>query len=201
MTTASFEKNNLNWQIQQFGRELSEWIELQTAKFSPPSNNSNPSPMPQFELASWVVELIFWVVVVLAGAWVLWQLYRWLSPYIDILKAQAGWRGADRPVSPNASTVADWLRRVKEQQQQGNYPEACRALYMAMLQRLNDTNQIAHQSSRTDGEYLQLVQQLPRSQSYQTLLQTHEQLCFGEETVSADTFEHCQQAYREIAES
>jgi hypothetical protein len=69
---------------------------------------------------------------------------------------------------------------------------------MATLQRLHDSAIAPHQPSRTDGEYLQLVQQLPQSQSYQALIATHEQLCFNAEIVP-ENFSQCQQAYQEIA--
>jgi hypothetical protein len=69
---------------------------------------------------------------------------------------------------------------------------------MAMLQRLNDSGLAPHHSSRTDGEYLQLVQQLSQPQPYQTLIMTHQRLCFSNAEVSSAVFEQCQQAYREI---
>jgi hypothetical protein len=73
---------------------------------------------------------------------------------------------------------------------------------MAMLQRLNDTGIVQHEPSRTDGEYLQLlIQQLPQPRPYQTLLMTHQQLCFSNVEASPSLFEQCQQAYREIEAS
>jgi hypothetical protein len=67
-----------------------------------------------------------------------------------------------------------------------------------MLQRLNDTGIVKDQPSRTDGEYLQLVQQLPQPQPYQTLLITHQELSFSNAEASPSLFDECQQAYREI---
>jgi hypothetical protein len=67
-----------------------------------------------------------------------------------------------------------------------------------MLQQLNDAGIAPQQPSRTDGEYLQLTQDLPQQQSYQTLLAIHEQLCFGNVEISGSVFEECQEAYREI---
>jgi hypothetical protein len=203
MATASFQKNSLSWQLRQLGQQVKEWIELQTSKISPRStNSSNPGDLPQIELATWVGEVIFWLVVSLAVAWIVWQLYRAFSPYFSMLKAQSSWfkqqRASAKPADP---TAADWLRRAREQQQQGNYREACRAIYLATLQRLNDTQQIPHQTSRTDGEYLRMVQRLPRTEPYQVLFGIHERLCFGDDAnISATTVERCQQAYQEIAE-
>ncbi|MBD0347133.1 MAG: DUF4129 domain-containing protein, partial [Coleofasciculus sp. Co-bin14] len=62
----------------------------------------------------------------------------------------------------------------------------------------NDTGLVPHQSSRTDGEYLQLIQQLPKPTPYQTLLVTHQELCFSNTEASRSVFDQCQEAYREI---
>jgi hypothetical protein len=95
--------------------------------------------------------------------------------------------------------VSGWLRQVQAFQRQGNYAQACRALYMAMLQRLDDTKQVPQQASRTDGEYLQAIQTLNQPTPYQVLITTHERVCFDDNsTISSATFERCQQAYREI---
>jgi hypothetical protein len=125
-------------------------------------------------------------------------LYKWLNPLVEeqwqtakLLKRQA-------TQSATEHTLSGWMQQVQEFQRQGNYREACRSLYMATLQRLNDAKIVPHQSSRTDREYWGLVKLLPQSEAYQTLLRTHELLCFGEATISAETFNRCQQAYREI---
>jgi hypothetical protein len=106
---------------------------------------------------------------------------------------------ADKARTQNSEVlIANWLQRSQKFQQQGNYREACLCLYKAMLQRLNDTGIVKDQPSRTDGEYLQLVQQLPQPQPYQTLLITHQKLCFSNAEASPSLFDECQQAYREI---
>jgi len=66
---------------------------------------------------------------------------------------------------------------------------------MAMILRLNETQLIPDDRSRTDGEYTRLVAQLPLAENYQTLLQTHEELTFSQATISADRFQRCQRAY------
>jgi len=67
-----------------------------------------------------------------------------------------------------------------------------------VLQRLNDAGTAVHQPSRTDGEYLELIQQLPQPVPYETVITIHEQLHFGTREASASTFEQCQQAYQQI---
>lgn len=71
---------------------------------------------------------------------------------------------------------------------------------MAMLQELNDKNIIPHKISRTDGEYRELLRKMPRSQSYFTLISTHENICFGNADISLQIWQTCQKAYQEIEE-
>jgi hypothetical protein len=70
-----------------------------------------------------------------------------------------------------------------------------------MLQRLHETNLVPHKPSRTDREYLQLLQlSLSETQPYETLITTHEQLCFGNGEVLPENYQQCRQAYQEIAQ-
>jgi hypothetical protein len=146
-----------------------------------------------------LVKTAFWVILGLLLIWVGWQM--WQRFHLSIYSLtnplnQATGKGSRTPAQE--LSVATWLQRSQKLQQQGNYREACRCLYMAMLQRLNDSGLAPHHSSRTDGEYLQLVQQLSQPQPYQTLIMTHQRLCFSNAEVSSAVFEQCQQAYREI---
>ncbi|MEG4036609.1 DUF4129 domain-containing protein [Microcoleus sp. w1-18aA5] len=90
------------------------------------------------------------------------------------------------------------MLRSQKLQQQGKYRQACHCLYMALLQRLNDAGTVVYQPSRTDGEYLQLIQQLPQPVPYETLIRIHQQLYFRNRRADPSTFEQCQQAYQQI---
>ncbi|MBD2019805.1 DUF4129 domain-containing protein [Leptolyngbya sp. FACHB-36] len=187
MSTDSFQRTNLDWQFQQLSQRIGEWIELRLGK----SLGSAPFPTvsPHF------VEIAFWLIVSLLVGWLGWQLFWLLRPYLERrspLQRQSSLTRTEQ------QTAANWLQQAQTFQRQGNYREACRALYLAMLQRLNDAKRIAHQSSRTDGEYLQLVQQLAHPQPYQTLIATHEQLCFSDAPISAEAFDRCQSAYQQL---
>lgn len=189
MPTGDFEKTSWGWQIEQFQRQVGEWVELQFSHLK--LNRYVPGTT-----ALWLgklIEVAFWLVVSLVLIRLCWQLWRQFSP---VFWSQA--EVTETTTTLSESTVAEWLQRSQTYFRQGNYREACRYLYLAMLQRLNDTGIIRHQPSRTDGEYLQLVRQLHQSQPYQTLITTHEQLCFGDAEVLLETFNQCQQAYQEI---
>ena len=193
MAADSFGKNGLGWQLQQLGQRVGEWIEAQFSRNAP--------DLPQisnwsFPIGVW--EVMFWAIVLSATFWLGWQIFRLLAPYWMRSQTQGARQPRKAASKEEERSVAGWIRQMQEFQRQGNYREACRALYMAMLQRLNDTKLVPHQSSRTDGEYWQVVQPLPQSQAYQTLIRTHEQLCFGDGVVSADVFNRCQRAYQEI---
>ncbi len=202
MPTDSFEKNSLGWQLGQLQQRFGEWWELQTSQFSP--------NQPEASVPSWlnspilwlIAKAAFWLLLALLLSWAALQIVRLLSPYFYSLRNQLSQPDDKaRETLVSELSVAEWLERSQKFQQQGNYREACLCLYKAMLQRLNDAGIAPHQSSRTDGEYLQLIQQLPQPQPYQTLLMTHQQLCFSNAEASPSVFEQCQQAYREIEAS
>jgi hypothetical protein len=199
MSNGSFEKDSLGWQLGQLQQRFGEWWELQLSRFSPnPSKASLPSwwnsPMIQT-----LAKAAFWLILALLLTWIGLQIGRWLHPYLYSLTHSLSQPAQKVTQTPAKSlSVAGWLQRSQKFQQQGNYREACRSLYMAMLQRLHDNGIAPHESSRTDGEYLKLVQQLPQPKPYRTLLMTHQQLCFSNTEASSSDFEQCQQAYQEI---
>jgi len=193
--SGTFEKTSLDWQIHQLQQQFGEW--LQRLLYRTPDE-----PYKNWQLPEWLIQSLFWLIVVSLVGFLGWQLYRILRPYL-----LASWRSRSQfrtqPAASAAETlpVATWLQRSRQAQQQGNYREACRALYMAMLQRLNDQNLVEQQPSRTDGEYatlLHTLSKLDRPQPYHLLLRTHESLCFSQATISAETCDRCWQAYREI---
>jgi hypothetical protein len=201
MSADAYEKTNLGWQVQLLQQQIGEWLELKLsqAQHSLP-NFSLPSWLRNLSLPSWLPKAIFWVIVALFLTWVGWQIWRLWGKHLRGLSSQLR-NLAEKPASGRVRelTMSEWLRRASQFQRQGNYREACRCLYMAMLQQLNDTGIAPALASRTDGEYLQLTQDLFQHQSYQTLVTTHEQLCFGNAEISQPIFEQCQQAYREIS--
>ena len=202
MAANEFEKTSFVWQIQQWQQQLSEWIELKLSQNSPNlSNLSIPSWLEQLLKVLWpLLKVVSWLILALALIWLSWQLWLILRPYIYSLSFEMG-NSTSKSMAVKEVMIADWWQRSQQFYRQGNYAEAARCLYMAMLQKLHDTHLIPHQPSRTDGEYRQLIQSLPKHSAYQVLLNTHEQLCFGNADISSTEFEQCQQAYRQIEEN
>lgn len=194
MTAGSFQEDSFGWQAQQLRQRIGEWIELRL--FGTPADYSDT---PTVSLPDWLERGLFWLIVLLTLTWLIWQIQKILRPYWKNWRSQS-WQTLRPMVSqpkrdPNLS---EWLRRAQQAQKEGNYAEACRALYMAMLQRLHEKQLVPQQASRTDGEYLKLVQQMAAARPYQVLIQTHERLCFGNAVISPEVYHHCQQAYQEI---
>jgi len=198
MPTSDFQKTSWGWQFDQFQQQVGEWVELQLSRLKP----SVPKGfLPDID-APWLGELlkaVAWLLLSLVIIWLSWQLWRQFNPVVYSWLSQTEKASITATTSLNELTVTEWLQRSQSYFRQGNYREACRCLYLGMLQRLNDTGIALNDPSRTDGEYLQLLQQLPRSQPYQTLITTHEQLYFGASEILPETFDRCRQAYREIS--
>lgn len=189
---SNYQKNGIGWQLRQWEMRIGEWLEARSPNRD--ETVENVTSAIDWEALS---KVIFWVVIIGLGIWVsiiLWQL---LKPYIYEFFDHSPPTYSSDPKQHEVS-VSQWLNRVQHAQKQGNYDQACFALYMAMLQRLHDNNIALHEESRTDGEYLQLTQTLPKSESYQFLLATHQRLRFGRTSATRSLFEDCQQAYSQL---
>jgi Domain of unknown function (DUF4129) len=183
---ANYQKTSWSWQLQQLQQQAIEWLE---AKFR--------QVLPKQDLPAWliaVMKYLLWFLLIAGLAWVSYQIINFFWQKRDRR------RQVSQPMSIpiKVRTVADLLADAQRFQLQRNYGEACRCLYLAMLQRLNDAKLILHQNSRTDREYAELLKQLPTLPDTTVLLRTHEQLQFADRTISADCFESCQQAYQHL---
>lgn len=187
LATGAFAKNSLGWQLQ----KLTLWAQEALERlFS--SGDAQAAPPPQ--LPSWLLQSLFWLMALAASGWLVWQFCQILLPYWQTLRPPA------RPPTQPHRTSANWLQQAQQAQQQGDYTAACRALYLATLQRLGEQNLISPQASRTDGEYLTLLQTLSLQvpQPYRLLIQTHERLHFDRLPASAELYAECWQAYQQI---
>ncbi|UBF26927.1 DUF4129 domain-containing protein [Kovacikia minuta CCNUW1] len=187
--TASYEITSLGWQIQQLQQRIGEWLErILTPVGTPPIG----------EPPEWLVKAVFWGVSLVLIGWVSQQLYTLLRFYFYPSLLTESSPGETPLPPPKALTVEQWLQRSRTFARQGNYREACRSLYLAALERLNEDDLIPQELSRTDGEYHRLLQTIPNASPYQLLIHTHEQLCFGHAEISAETYDHCQRSFAEL---
>jgi hypothetical protein len=183
---ANFQKTSWSWQIEQLQQRWGEWLQAKLTGVLPKQN-----------LPAWLISAmtyLLWFLLLAGLTWIIYQIVNFFWQKRDRL----------RPVSSPVAlpvkirTVAELLAQSQQFQLQHNYSEACRCLYLAMLQRLHDASLIPHQNSRTDREYAELLKQLPTLQNSTVMLRTHEQLQFADQSISADGFDKCQQAYENL---
>ncbi len=191
----SVEKTSWRWQLEQFQQHLVEWIE---SKLRSPNPNLNPDIFPEW-LGAFLVRLTWLTLLGLA----IWFGYRVIYPYLQnwLVKNRQERGEPDLAVIQKTYTVTELLDRSQQFQRDGNYTEASRWLYLAMLQRLNDAKLIPHQLSRTDREYVQILRTVPNIESGELLAYTHERLYFGNAILTSEDFDRCQQVYHQIDRS
>lgn len=195
-----FEKNNWGWQFYILRKQIGEWVEYQLSQFE----NIIPNVPRGWRFSQWFLQALtigFWVIVGLFVLWVIWRLWKEFNPYLfNWLNEVQNPNNTSVKMNQNISAVA-LLSRAQELASQGNYREGCRCLYLALLQFLHEKGSLPHKVSRTDGEYLQILKlSMSPMQPYETLLTTHEQICFDEMEVVPENYNQCRQAYREIAQ-
>jgi Domain of unknown function (DUF4129) len=199
-----FEQNSPSWQTQLRTQEWSERLEYQLGQFGKWLTKVWPKGKPQSNpdfnwdagvLHSWG-NLLSGLLLSLILGLLFWTCYRLLRHY---------WRTSplarSRSVMPSPAkqqTIADWLVQARRAQREGHYRLACQALYQAALQHLDHRKLVPLEASRTDGEYLAVLTQQPKSMAYQTLIQIHEQLEFGRASESEAIWNRCQTAYQDI---
>jgi hypothetical protein len=187
-----FQKASWQWQLEQIQQRVGEWI-MAKLRFGGPKQI----------LPEWLITAISYFLWFLLFAGLAWITYLIVNRY----GKQFGSRRR-RPSTPDLQpvkqyTLAELLHKAQQFQNQKHYGEACRYLYLAMLQKLNDANLVPHQTSRTDREYIKILNHLPGiapvTNSGKILLQTHEQLQFADRIITAEGFDSCQQAYTQLA--
>lgn len=198
MSTDAFEKTNWGWQFSQFQQQVGEWVEYQFSRFQ----KALPE-LPEWSINPWLGELLkllFWLVLGLLVTWIVWRLWQEFSPFV--YSWLAGVRNPTDAGAKNPSrelSISLLLTQAQEFSRQGNYREACRCVYLALLQQLHEKAIALQQPSRTDGEYLQLLGlTVTPMQPYETLITTHEKLCFGNTEILPENYQQCRQAYREL---
>jgi Domain of unknown function (DUF4129) len=199
MTIENVEKTNWMWQASEIQRQVSEWVDHQFYQLE----NRIPDISPGWKLSDWaskLLSILFWLLVSCLVGWLLWRLWKEFSPYLYAWLNEQG-NSTLRKTQDNGGEMSSVVlkARAAELYRIGNYPEACRCLYMALLQKLHENQVALQQSSRTDGEYLELLADAVNPmQPYETLITTHERLCFGNGQVDSEDYDRCDQAYGEI---
>lgn len=197
-----YEKNNLSWQFYLLQKRVQEWWELQTTQAAQEIGKVPLFDWLDSEVVKFLARVVFWSLIALLLFWLVSVITNLVIPYFAKLRRDSSQSFLRvNQTKFNSLDVSAWLRKSLHFEQQGNYREACLCLYRAMLQLLHERGIAPQEESRTDGEYLNLVIYLPQGLSYQTLILTHQRLCFGRVNASVALYQNCLQAYREIENS
>jgi hypothetical protein len=201
MPTQDFEKTNWGWQFYLFQKQAGEWLDSQLSGFQ----NAIPNLPPGWRISQWFLDaltILFWILVGLFSLWLIWRLWKEFNPYLFAwLNEKQNPSNANVRVTQKELSSSVLLARSHEYYRQQNYREACRYLYLTLIQLLHEKSILPSKLSRTDGEYLELLKLSSTSMPpYETLITTHEQICFDDMQVVQENYEQCRQAYREIAQ-
>ncbi|MGR3274110.1 DUF4129 domain-containing protein [Acaryochloris marina NIES-2412] len=195
------------WQAENSVRQTREWVEFQWQRLGHwvlgnEAANLNTPP--------WWGDILLWIargLAVLIVLWVLRALYqqlkgwrRWFSKKIALSDA------IQQPLISDLTTVQDWLQQAVQAQTEGDYANGCRALYMALLLRLEETGWIYRDRAFTNQEYLRRLESQwvlkakpTRLQgTWRQIFQVHDASYYGAASVTPETFQSCQQAYQTL---
>jgi len=200
-TTASFQKDSLGWRFQQFTQDINEWFE---ALFSDRSPELPEGELPQWTIPERLIDGLFWLLVGGMVGWLLWRIFPSLKRWVLSVWKNQPWKTIVPAPRSSWVTHQQWLQESERWAKKGNYTEACRSLYLSLLQWFHEHQVIVQQSSRTDREYTQLLPQslksFPKIEAATIVFQTHERLCFSHQVVGEEEFLTCRQAYQAIAD-
>jgi hypothetical protein len=106
------------------------------------------------------------------------------------------------PPSTQTHSPQHWILRSQKLARQEQYPEACRALYFALLQWFHEQAIIPQSLSRTDGEYVALLAKArfttAQIDSAAIVIEIHQRLCFSAQSIDQQEFLHCQTAMQRL---
>jgi len=195
------------WQVENSVRQTGEWVEWQWQRLG---NWVWGSESAGINAPTWWGDVLLWLARGLAILMVLWLLRtlfqqlqgwrRWFTKKIDLSET------TQHPLSLDIMSVQDWLQQAAQAQVQGNYAAGCRAFYMALLLRLEETEWIYGDRTHTDQEYLQRLESqwalqarpTPLQATWRQIFQAHEVSYYGALSIDAETFQACQQAYQTL---
>lgn len=205
MLILTFKQNSLSWKIELLRQRLGEWWELLIIKLS--------KNLPEFSDRDWknldqewlkqLIKLVLWSIIAIVLVWLTWQLWLWLRPYfLKWQRSRKQLSNLDYPKNRPTLSTNQWVTQSLEYQKQRDYRQAIFCLYQAMIQQLSDRQIINNSPSRTDGEYLNSINQLNLNQfnAYELLLSTHERLCFSSQAASQSLWNECHKAFQSLTQ-
>ena len=173
----SVETNSPGWQVSQLQQRLLEKWELIGNQFAGSLADVSFPGWLNSTLVRLIIHLLFWVMIALLLILLMWkgqQLVKWYKRKIKSRNNRKIIKNI--PEKKQDYSVDYWVIQAQKAEKKGEYQEVCQCLYQAMLQQLDSRNIVPHKSSRTDGEYEEIIVKIPQYQSYQQLLWIHQEL-------------------------
>jgi hypothetical protein len=193
------EKNSLVWQLYQLQQRFDEWWELKAKELGKNLLDLDLFSWLNNDLLEIIARLLLEIIITLILIWFSFKFANFFSQYFQSLKNKYNQTTIQKQNNNKAIlSVHKWLERSHHFKRQGNYRDAIWCLYMAMLQKLNDQGIAPHQLSRTDGEYVQIIQTLPNFNAYQILLINHQKLLFANQPATLNMWEECERAFLDL---
>jgi Domain of unknown function (DUF4129) len=200
MSTQEFETSSLGWQFYLLQKRAEEGIEYFLSRFDVPT----PDTSPNLRFSQWFLNLLnflFWTAVTFFVLWLIWRLWKEFNPYFYAWLNETQLNNVRSTKNEKELSATALLSQSQEFYRQGRFGDACKCLYLALLQFLHEKEALPHKKSRTDGEYLEILRLSTSSmQPYETLITTHEQICFDDMEAASENYEQCRQAYKEITQ-
>lgn len=185
---ANFQRDGIGWQLGKLRRNFDEWLEL--------VNRSAENQNTESALPEWLPYLLYflaWVLLICFGAWLGLIVYRALRNYW--LERQGIFLSQETAL-PTHQSLLELLQKAQKFYNQKNYREACRYLYLALLQFLHDREILPQKVSRTDGEYRYYLEEksLQHREECLLVINLHERLTFAKINISEEDCRACQTA-------
>lgn len=198
MSQTVYEKDNIWWRIGKTQQMLAEWWDKK--------NYGLKENFQDWSIPSWLKDFLWksakifsWIILTFLLVWIVWKISPSLRNYfanlIDKIKDD---RTYNKPKKIRDTSITDWWQKAEKFQVSGNYTEAIFCLYAGALQKLHDQGIAANLVSRTDGEYLKIVDRLLPSTSYQVLFEVHQDLCFGGTKADLNLWQRYSKAYQNL---
>lgn len=195
----------VNWQTGRAWRQVSEQSLYWLQKWLSNAPRQQPTENPD-----WLEPLIIWLargLAALLAVALIYLLVRFVWPWWQRRRLpRRTLEDAKYTAIARQRSASEWLLQSRQLQTEGDFTGACRCLYFALLVRLEESSWLPQDPARTNREYLRglevfwLREQRPLNlrSAAQQIFATHDQLYYGGQTVSSETWQRCDQAYSDL---
>jgi hypothetical protein len=162
-----------------------------------------PAPGGGFGVFGWLLLLGLALVVLVVGGFLFFSSRQAQPRAAETKKGEAA---PDMPVQPQERSAAEWWRQADEMAARGEYLEAVRAVYLAVLSLLHRQQLLRYEPTRTNGEYVRMVKLAPEApppvvRPFEGLTDLFELKWYGERACEGEEYRTCRGLAEEIQEA